>query len=46
MSKKKTGFPDSQAFNVSPKPNKNKKSSWWQRTPPQNNTQVKTTGVK
>lgn len=35
-SKKKNGYPDSQPFNVEPKPNK-KKHSWYKTAPYHNN---------
>ena len=40
MSKAK-GYPDQQPFNIGGRRNLTKKNSWWQRNPPQNNTNPK-----
>jgi hypothetical protein len=40
MSKKeKRDFPGAQPFNINGRRNLLKQNSWWQRNPPQNNTQ-------
>jgi len=44
MSKVK-GYPDAQPFNINGRRNLTKKNAWWHRTPAQNNTQPKKSGV-